>query len=140
MFILRGVPGAMLIVAGVTKVGHFNDLAAAIAGFRLLPATVIAPLALGLPFLEIAVGLYIFCGLFARVAALIGALQYTLYGVFIASAVLRGIPAACGCFGPSDRAIADWPHAAVDWALAALCGIIAVTGAGKISFDTKSVK
>ena len=135
LLVLRALPSVLLIAAGATKVGHFNDLAAAIAGFRILPAGVIAPIAIALPFLEIGVGLYVFCGLFTRTAALIGMLQFALYGAFIASAVLRNIPANCGCFGPSDRAVADWPHAAVDWALAALFGMIAWTGAGKISLD-----
>jgi uncharacterized membrane protein YphA (DoxX/SURF4 family) len=125
--ILRLLIGALFIAAGALKVGHFNDLAAAIAGFRILTEAVIGPLAVLLPFFEIGVGVYLIAGLFTRAAAAAGAVALTVYAAAVASAVIRHIPANCGCFGPQDKATADWPHVAVDLALAAACVLIART-------------
>lgn len=123
--IARLLVGALFIAAGVLKVGHFDDLASAIAGFRLLPEAVIGPLAVLLPFFEIVLGLFLIAGRFTRAAAAVGAVQLTIYAAAIASAVVRHIPANCGCFGPQDSAPADWPHVAVDLALAGICVIVA---------------
>lgn len=125
------------MVAGALKIGHAPDLAAAIAGFRLLPAAIVGPLALGLPFLELMLGLYLVLGTFTRVAATIACVQFLVYGAAVASAVLRHIPADCGCFGPGDVAVADWPHAAFDVLLAVVSAFIAYRAPGALSLDRR---
>lgn len=135
--IARVLIGALFVTAGALKVGHFNDLAAAIAGFRILPEPIIGPLAVILPFFEIGLGLYLIAGLFTRGAATVGAVQLLLYAAVVASAVIRHIPANCGCFGPQDNAPADWPHAAADAALAAVCALIAWQSPGALSLDER---
>jgi uncharacterized membrane protein YphA (DoxX/SURF4 family) len=134
---VRVIVGALFIVAGASKVGHFDDLAAAIAGFRILPEGLVAPLALILPFFEIGLGAYLLLGLFTRAAAWIAAVQLAIYAAAIASAVVRHIPANCGCFGPQDKAVADWPHVIVDIALAAVCGLLALRAPGMFSLDKR---
>lgn len=134
---VRVLIGALFIFAGVAKVGHFNDLAAAIAGFRILPGPVVGPLAVLLPFFEIGLGLYLAAGLFTRTVATIGAVQLTVYAAAIASAVIRHIPANCGCFGPGDQVPADWPHAIVDLALAAVCFLVARRAPGLFALDNR---
>mgnify|MGYP001555708780 CR=1 FL=1 len=129
--------GALLVAAGALKIGHAAELASAIAGFRLLPAALIPLLALVLPFFEVLLGLYLLAGLFSRVAAWIAAVQFALYAAAIASAVLRGIPANCGCFGPSDAAAADWPHVVMDAALAILCVALAMRAPGAWALDER---
>ncbi len=56
VFVVRVLLGGLLIVTGALKLGHAPDLAAAIAGFRLLPAAAVGPLALALPFFEMLLG------------------------------------------------------------------------------------
>jgi uncharacterized membrane protein YphA (DoxX/SURF4 family) len=135
--VIRLLIGGLFLVAGALKAGHFNDLAAAIAGFRILPPAVVGPLAVALPFFEIALGAYLIVGLFTRAAAVIGAVQLAIYAGAIASAVIRHIPANCGCFGPQDTATADWPHAAVDLALAAVCAVLAWRAPGPLAIDNR---
>jgi uncharacterized membrane protein YphA (DoxX/SURF4 family) len=135
--LVRVLVGALFIAAGAAKVGHFNDLAAAIAGFRILPEPVIGPLAVVLPFFEIGLGLYLVAGLFTRAAASVGAVQLVIYAAAIASAVIRHIPANCGCFGSQDTAKADWPHVAADLALAAVCALVAWRAPGLFALDTR---
>lgn len=137
VFGLRVALGCLLIVAGGLKIGHAAELAAAIAGFRLLPADVTGPLALGLPFFEVMLGLYLLAGLFTRVAAVVACVQFVVYAGAIASAVLRHLPAACGCFGPGDAAVADWPHVGFDLALAAVAGVVAWGAPGAFAVDRR---
>jgi uncharacterized membrane protein YphA (DoxX/SURF4 family) len=135
--IVRILVGALFVAAGALKVGHFNDLAAAIAGFRILPEGVIAPLAVILPFFELGLGAYLILGLFTRAAAIVAAIQLFVYSVAIASAVIRHIPANCGCFGPQDQAPADWPHVLVDLALSGICAAIAWRAPGLLALDQR---
>jgi uncharacterized membrane protein YphA (DoxX/SURF4 family) len=135
--ICRIALGALLVVAGALKLGHSTALAAAIASFRILPEEAVAPLAVVLPFFEIIVGLYLLAGLFTRVAALVAAVQFAIYGGAIASAVMRAIPANCGCFGPNDQVKADWPHVIFDLLLAALCAFVAYGAPGFLALDRK---
>ena len=137
VLIVRVLLGALLIATGILKLGHAAELAAAIAGFRLLPAPVVAPLALGLPYFELLVGAYLVAGLFTRVTALVAAAQFALYAGAIASAVLRHIPANCGCFGPNDSAVADWPHVAFDALLVAAALFIAWGAPGAFAADRR---
>lgn len=137
VFVVRVLLGGLLLFAGALKVGHPTELAAAIAGFRLLPAAIVGPLAFALPYLELVLGAYLIAGLFTRVAAAIAAFQFVLYGGAIASAVARHIPANCGCFGPNDAAVADWPHVAFDLMLAAASVFVAYGAPGALAVDRK---
>lgn len=137
IFILRVAVGGMLVAAGALKVGHAAELAASMAGFRLLPPDVIGPLALALPYFELLLGGYLLAGLFTRPAAVVAALQFLLYAAAIASAVVRHLPANCGCFGPSDAATADWPHVGFDLALAAAAAAIALWAPGALALDRR---
>lgn len=133
----RWLLGALLIVTGALKVGHPAVLASAIAGFRLLPPGVVAPLAVILPYFEMLLGLYLVTGLFTRVAGWVATAQFVLYAAAIASAVLRGIPANCGCFGPGDAAVADWPHVVFDLVLAGIALFIALRAPGAFALDRR---
>lgn len=137
VLIVRVLLGGVLLAAGVLKLGHPADLAASIAGFRLLPAPVVGPLALALPFVELLLGAYLIAGLFTRVIATISAALLFLYGAAIASAVVRHIPANCGCFGPNDSAVADWPHVAFDLILCAAALFIVYRAPGAFAVDRK---
>lgn len=136
VFALRVLLGGLLIVAGALKVTHTESLAAAIAGYRLLPPAVVVPLAIALPPFELIFGFYLVVGLFTRIASVTVCAAFALYAAAIASAVIRHIPANCGCFGPGDAATADWPHAGVDLALAALAALVARYSPGSLALDT----
>jgi uncharacterized membrane protein YphA (DoxX/SURF4 family) len=137
VFIIRVLLGGLLLVTGALKVGHPAELAASIAGFRLLPAAIVGPLALALPYLELVLGAYLVAGLFTRAVALIAAVQFLCYAGAIASAVVRHIAANCGCFGPNDSAVADWPHVAFDLMLAVAAGFVALGAPGALAVDRK---
>lgn len=129
--------GALFVVTGLLKAGHQVELAAAVAGFRLLPPAAVAPLAIALPYFEILLGLYLLIGLFTVAVGWVAAIQLLIYAGAIASAVLRDIPANCGCFGPNDAARADWPHVGFDVALAIVAFIIVRGAPGRLALDHK---
>lgn len=137
VFVVRILVGGLLLATGILKIGHSADLAAAIAGFRLLPAGVIGPMALALPYIELLLGAYLVAGLFTRAVAAISAVQFGIYAAAIASAVVRHIPANCGCFGPGDTAVADWPHVAFDLVLAAASAFIVYGAPGVLAVDRR---
>ncbi|HTA38048.1 MAG TPA: MauE/DoxX family redox-associated membrane protein, partial [Candidatus Acidoferrales bacterium] len=82
-------------------------------------------------------GGYLVVGLFTRTAAIVAAAQFVIYAGAIASAVIRHIPANCGCFGPHDAAVADWPHVAFDLALALVSAIVAYRAPGILAVDRR---
>lgn len=137
VFVMRVLLGGLLIVTGALKIGHAPDLAAAIAGFRLLPAGAVGPLALALPFFELLLGIYLAIGLKTRTTAIVVTAQFVIYAGAIASAVIRHIPANCGCFGPQDTAVADWPHVAFDLGLALVAAFIAYRAPGILAIDRR---
>ncbi|MGA8574516.1 MAG: MauE/DoxX family redox-associated membrane protein [Candidatus Cybelea sp.] len=137
VLIIRVLLGGLLVIAGALKVGHPAELAASIAGFRLLPPQVVGPLAVGLPYVELMLGAYLVAGLFTRVAAVVAAVQFFCYAGAVASAVLRHLAANCGCFGPNDAAVADWPHVALDFSLALASVFVAYGAPGALAVDRK---
>jgi uncharacterized membrane protein YphA (DoxX/SURF4 family) len=137
VFVLRLLIGGLLLGAGLLKIGHAPELAAAVASFRLLPPAVVAPLALALPFFEVLLGGYLAIGLFTRVAGWAATVQFVAYAAAIGSAVARHIPANCGCFGPADSAPADWPHVAFDLGLALASAVIAYGAPGALALDRR---
>ncbi len=137
VLVLRVVLGAIFIIAGASKVGNANMFAAQIAGFRILPQIVIAPLALGLPFLEILLGGYLILGLFTRTSAWVAAVLLALFDAAIASAVVRGMTVSCGCFGPNDATVTTWSEVARDAVFVLLAVIVALRPPGALALDRR---
>lgn len=137
VFIARLAIGGVLLVAGVLKAGHADTFAPTIAAFRLLPANLVAPLAVGLPFFEIGLGAYLIIGLYTRVAALIALVEFVVFSAAIASVVVRGLPVACGCFGQGDTAPASWLDVVRDLALAVVAALVAWRAPGMLSIDRR---
>jgi putative oxidoreductase len=90
---------AVFIYAGFDKIRNPLDFADNVAGFRILPATFINLLALGLPPFEIACGLALLVPRIRRVGALAVALVSAMFISALSSALVRGLTLDCGCFG-----------------------------------------
>ena len=137
VLVLRVAIGVIFVVAGASKVGHAPEFAAQIAGFRLLPQAVIAPMALVLPFLEILLGGYLVVGLFTRMAAWVAVLLFAAFDGAIASAVVRGMTVSCGCFGPNDKTVTTWAEVARDAVFVLLAVVVALRGPGMLALDRR---
>ncbi|WP_091564073.1 MauE/DoxX family redox-associated membrane protein [Klenkia taihuensis] len=98
--------GGVLVVAGVLK---FPDPAAAVRSVRayqLLPEPLVAPVAFGLPAVEVVVGLALLAGVAVRAAAVAAAVLMVVFLVGIVSAWARGLQIDCGCFGGGGQVAA----------------------------------
>jgi uncharacterized membrane protein YphA (DoxX/SURF4 family) len=136
VFAARLLLGGLLLVAGLLKAHDGAAVTAStIAGYRLLPPFIVAPLGLFLPYFEIGLGAYLIVGLFARGAAYIAAVQFGVFAVAVASLVVRHIPANCGCFGAGTNTPPSWGHVAVDVVLAAAAFGVALRAPGILSVD-----
>ena len=134
--VVRVAIGALLMIAGAIKLHDgASSTASAIAAYRLLPVTVVAPLGIALPFVELVLGAYLACGFQTRVAAALAALQFTVFAAAVGSLVVRHVPADCGCFGSVLRTSPSWGHVAVDLGLALLALGVARAGGGRFSVD-----
>lgn len=100
-FACRLIVGGILIYAGFIKaVGSTGEFAAAIEAYKLIPAAWIKPFAIGLPYMEMWIGLFLAFGLFTRAAAAFSTLFFAVFFTAVGSALARGIDlATCGCFG-----------------------------------------
>ncbi len=89
----------LFVVAGCEKLRDPLDFADNIFGFAILPASLISPLALGLPPFEILCGLLMLAPRTRRVAALGLMLLSMVFFAALAAALARGLTLDCGCFG-----------------------------------------
>jgi uncharacterized membrane protein YphA (DoxX/SURF4 family) len=137
VLVLRIALGAIFLIAGGAKVGHADQFAAQIAGFRLLPQPLVAPLAVALPYLEILLGGYLVVGLFTRTAAWFAVALLAVFDLAVASAVVRGMTVSCGCFGPNDTTVTTWAEVARDAVFVLLAVIVALRPPGALAVDRR---
>ena len=137
VLVVRVVLGAIFIVAGASKMGHFAEFAQQIAAFRILPRAVVAPMAILLPFVEIAVGGALVAGFATRAAATVATVLLFVFDVAIASAVMRGLSLNCGCFGPNDATVTTWGEVGRDAIFVVLALVVALWPPGALAVDRR---
>ncbi len=136
VFALRVSLGALLVVAGILKALDGPTAGASlVAGYRMVPAPLVAPVGVALPYLEIFLGTYLVLGLFTRPVAAVVTLQFGAFAIAVASLVIRHIPANCGCFGSAIPTPPTWAHVAADLALAAVAAAIVGFAPGRYALD-----
>jgi uncharacterized membrane protein YphA (DoxX/SURF4 family) len=135
---LRVALGLVLLVAGVLKAHDGPTVTAiSIAGYQLLPGGLVAPFAVGLPYVEILLGGYLMAGLFTRTAAWVASVQFVVFALAVGSLVVRHIHADCGCFGSGVATPPSWGHVALDVVLAAVSAFVALRAPGAFAVDTR---
>ena len=102
----RVVVGGVFVVAGALKIPDPAAAVRAVRAYQLLPEPLVAPVAFGLPVIEIAVGLALLLGVFVRTAAIAAAVLLTVFLVGVGSAWARGLQIDCGCFGNGGQVAA----------------------------------
>ena len=97
--ILRVFIALVFIVAGTLKLREPQSFADGIAAFRVISDLFITPLALGIPFFEILLGLGILFRPARRAGLLAACLLCTGFVILYVSAAARGLEVHCACFG-----------------------------------------
>ncbi|MBA3339853.1 MAG: DoxX family protein, partial [Geodermatophilaceae bacterium] len=87
--------------AGLAKAGDLALSRLTVRSYQLLPDAVADAIGDVLPFVEFALAVLLLVGLGTRLAASLTAALLLAFLVGVSSLWLRGIEAACGCFGTS---------------------------------------
>ena len=97
----RLIVGGVLVYAGFSKaLTPAAEFAAALANYKLFPASALLPLAYAIPWVEIWTGLFLIAGLYTDAAAGLAAGLFLAFLGALGTAKLRHIDlASCGCFG-----------------------------------------
>lgn len=143
--ISRVVLGGVFLVAGATKVANPGALAASIRSYELpLPEWFVSLSAIGLPYLEVLLGLYLLVGLFTKASAWATNGLMAVFTVALLQGALRGLEIDCGCFGPSAGTASSagsageanlWVDFLRDLGLIALGLHVALAPIGRFSVD-----
>ncbi|MCS6797378.1 MAG: DoxX family membrane protein [Myxococcota bacterium] len=106
----RLVLAAIFATAAVPKLVQPDAFAAALDNYHLLPAALVGPVAVAVPVVELVLAASLLTGVDARGAAVVAAGLLVVFGVAMASALVRGIDVECGCFGGRVAArVGVWP-------------------------------
>lgn len=95
----RVVLGGTLLYAGIVKLLEPGQALQAVQAYRILPPSVDDVVAIGLPLLEMVVGVLLLLGLGTRLAAWVAGGLMIIFIAGVASAWIRGLSIDCGCFG-----------------------------------------
>lgn len=95
----RFILAAIWIVSGSIKMGDQLTTTAAVHAYRVLPQWAEQPVAIALPVLEIALGVFLLLGIRQQWMAIASALAFIVFIAMIAQAWIRGFHIDCGCFG-----------------------------------------
>ena len=95
----RLIPAVVFLWAGLAKAFARQDSILAVNAYDVLPERLVEPVAVLLPWVEIAVAVLLIFGLFVRVAGLGTALLSAVFIAGLAQAKARGLEIDCGCFG-----------------------------------------
>lgn len=96
--VLRIVLGAVLLFAGITKLGGFSGFVANVAGYQMLPTALIKPISYLLVSAEITVGIALSIGYFSRGAGVLASFLFLVFAVALTNVLLQKLPVTdCGC-------------------------------------------
>jgi len=91
--------GGVFLISGFMKVGDPLSFADRIHSFQILPDWTIHTVALGLPILEIMIGVSIFIARLRGPALMTSFLLLILFSAGFLQGLIRGLEINCGCFG-----------------------------------------
>jgi len=92
--------GTLFIHSGTMKLAGTEDLELAVRGYRLVPPRLVRLVSLILPWIEIATGVFVICGVATGIlSGIILGLCFAAGGI---SVLRRGFRTPCGCAGTSN--------------------------------------
>ncbi|MEX5635000.1 MauE/DoxX family redox-associated membrane protein [Parafrankia sp. FMc2] len=107
--VLRVGLGLVWLVAGALKIDDPDGMVRSVRAFRILPESLVDPVAYAVPFIEIALGVLLIVGLAVRLGAIVSGLLFAVYTAAIISAAARGLRIDCGCFSTGGDLTAEAP-------------------------------
>ena len=142
--LLRLGLAAVWLVSGWIKVSDPNQTYIAVQAYDVLPSSLVGPVAAGLPFLELALGVLLLLGLGTRLVAVLSGLVLLAFIAGVAQSWARGLSIDCGCFGgggPVAEGQTEYPlELARDIGFLAMAVWLAVRPRTWLSVDGRVVK
>ncbi len=102
-WICRIVLAGIFIYSGYIKLESPLQFASALTGYKMLPDSMIFPVATWFPWVEVALGVLLLSGWKIRYVSIGASLLLLGFISILTVTYLRGIEADCGCFGFGDR-------------------------------------
>jgi len=96
----RWILGAVFIYAGSTKLMEPRTFSVLIEAYGIVPESLLLPVAVGLPFLEVIAGIGLLFDIRGSLALITGLL--VLFTVVLGYGIWMGLDVDCGCFGSED--------------------------------------
>jgi len=122
--ILRILFGLTFIAAAVSKAAFPAEFATVVANYQILPESLVNPVALVLPWLELVCGAALVTGVFTRAAALILTLLLAVFMAALWYNVSRGLSVGCGCFTVAPEAGESMREALVRDVVLLVAGVV----------------
>jgi uncharacterized membrane protein YphA (DoxX/SURF4 family) len=133
----RLVLAVIFLWAGLAKAVDRQSSILAVDAYRVVPAALVRPVATALPWVEIAVGLFLVLGLFVRFAGISAGALLLVFISGMAQAKARGLRIDCGCFGGGGAgAGVTWWDLGRDALLLVTAGFLAWRPGGPLQLDT----
>jgi protein-disulfide isomerase len=133
----RLVGGAIFGWAALSKIGDPAATARAVRAYRLLPESLVGPVAHALPAVELALAALLLAGLATRIVGLVASAAVAVFIAAVASAGARGLKIDCGCFGGGG--LVTHTHYLLDIArdsvLLVLLAVIPLAATSRFSLD-----
>lgn len=133
--IARLVLAGVFLYAGVDKALHPQDFAGQIAGYRLLPASLVTLAAVWMPWLELLAGSCLAFGFLTESSAVVLGALSLLFASATGSAMARGLNIECGCFSTTGSGAVTWGHVLFDLVLVGLAVLVLAKGPGPWAMD-----
>ncbi|MBJ6799496.1 MauE/DoxX family redox-associated membrane protein [Geomonas propionica] len=105
---LRVALGAVFIYAAIPKIVDPVAFAGSVAAYQILPYFWSYLTAAVLPFVELACGVLLVCGVRVRSGALIIGALNLVFMAALTSAIIRGLDIDCGCFRQDGPKTSPW--------------------------------
>jgi len=102
--LFRWFLGAIFVYAGLVKIADPLGFALALYNYHILPAWMINPLAICLPWVEVIIGAGLLAGIMIPGGALVVSGMLAIFAVVTGISLIRGLDIACGCFSTSVTA------------------------------------
>ena len=102
--------GGVFIIAGSSKLLAPRAFARIISAYGLLPDELLAPVAIGLPAIEVLAGVGLLFNIRGSLEIIIGLLTGFLF--VLEYAIRKNLDVDCGCFSPSEIAAGNNLHTA----------------------------
>jgi uncharacterized membrane protein YphA (DoxX/SURF4 family) len=132
--IFRVLLGLLFIISSISKIQTPAKFMDSIDAYKIVPESLVYPMAMVVPWLQILAGMMFILDIYSQSAALILSGLLTAYIIAIAQAFARGFSMECGCFD-----MIPWIEDKVGWSAIIRDAIFLCMSGSVFLFGTNSV-